>query len=179
MVTPCTTLLSVAVLSLASLCSGSIVPTPYINLTPIIRMPSLNLGTCCGSSPDIGLAPWLAAQGLPGAGIDTAFGYNDQGNISRGLAALKVARPDVFILSKIDPTDAMCSGGAAAAVAAVKANNALLKTAYTDITLIHWPCGSFGHGSPDPNLTKTNALWVGLQQAKVSARCCCRSGRSC
>ena len=161
------TLLSVAVLSLASLCSGSIVPTPYINLTPIIRMPSLNLGTCCGSSPDIGLAPWLAAQGLPGAGIDTAFGYNDQGNISRGLAALKVARPDVFILSKIDPTDAMCSGGAAAAVAAVKANNALLNTAYTDITLIHWPCGSFGHGSPDPNLTKTNALWVGLQQAKV------------
>jgi len=64
-------LLSVAVLSLASLCSGSIVPTPYVDLTRIIRMPSLNLGTCCGSSPDVGLAPWLAAQGLPGAGIDT------------------------------------------------------------------------------------------------------------
>jgi hypothetical protein len=39
--------------------AGPTVPAPYINLTPIITMPSLNLGTCCGSSPD--------GPGCPGA----------------------------------------------------------------------------------------------------------------
>lgn len=28
-------------------------------------MPTINLGTCCGSDPGVGLAPWLAA-GTPG-----------------------------------------------------------------------------------------------------------------
>ena len=85
---------------------GPVVPSPYVTLSPTVVMPSLNLGTCCGSSPDVGLAPWLAAGGV---GIDTAYGYRDQDNISRGLATLKVSRPDVFILSKIDPNTTMVS----------------------------------------------------------------------
>lgn len=143
--------------------AGPTVPAPYINLTPIITMPSLNLGTCCGSSPDVGLDTWLDAGGI---GIDTAFGYGDQANISRGLAARKAARSDVFILSKIDPNTEMCTGGAAAAVAAVKANNALLATDYTDITLIHWPCKS-ATGDLSEVLAQTNGLWAGLMQAKA------------
>jgi hypothetical protein len=35
----------------------------------------------------VGLDTWLDAGGI---GIDTAFGYGDQANISRGLAARKV-----------------------------------------------------------------------------------------
>ena len=33
-------------------------------------VPKINLGTCCGSSPDVGLRPWLKAGGT---GIDTAW----------------------------------------------------------------------------------------------------------
>ena len=94
----------VACLASAVASAGPVVPSPYVTLSPTVVMPSLNLGTCCGSSPDVGLAPWLAAGGV---GIDTAYGYRDQDNISRGLATLKVSRPDVFILSKIDPNTTM------------------------------------------------------------------------
>ena len=51
-----------------------------------------------------------------GVGIDTAYGYRDQDNISRGLATLKVSRPDVFILSKIDPNTTMVRPPHSAAV---------------------------------------------------------------
>ena len=44
--------------------AGPVVPSPYVTLSPTVVMPSLNLGTCCGSSPDVGLAPWLAAGGV-------------------------------------------------------------------------------------------------------------------
>ena len=36
----------------------------------LLAVPKINLGTCCGSSPDVGLAPWLKAGGT---GIDTAW----------------------------------------------------------------------------------------------------------
>lgn len=44
-----------------------------------VTMPSINLGTCCGSDPSVGLAPWLKAGGT---GIDTAFDYKDQLDIN-------------------------------------------------------------------------------------------------
>lgn len=143
--------------------AGPIVPTPYINLSPIVTMPSLNLGTCCGSKPDVGLKPWLDAGGV---GIDTAFGYGTQPNISLGLQGKP--RSDVFILSKIDPDEAMCKGGAAAAIEAVKVNNAQLKTDYTDIMLIHWPCNARGgDGKLETTLAQNQGLWDGLIQAKA------------
>jgi hypothetical protein len=36
----------------------------------LFAVPKINLGTCCGSSPNVGLAPWLKAGGT---GIDTAW----------------------------------------------------------------------------------------------------------
>jgi hypothetical protein len=34
------------------------------------------LGTCCGSDPNIGLAPWVKIQQTGGiVAIDTAYGY--------------------------------------------------------------------------------------------------------
>ena len=35
-----------------------------------VMMPRVSLGTCCGSSPKVGLGPWLTAGGV---GIDTAL----------------------------------------------------------------------------------------------------------
>jgi hypothetical protein len=35
-----------------------------------VLMPRVNLGTCCGSDPSVGLQPWLDVGGV---GIDTAW----------------------------------------------------------------------------------------------------------
>ena len=63
-----------------------------------VVMPRVNLGTCCGSTPDAGLTSWVQAGGV---GIDTAWDYKDQDDIARILADQKVKREDVFILSKV------------------------------------------------------------------------------
>ena len=46
--------------------------TPTIEIAPGVEMFRVSLGTCCGSQPKAGLAPWLAAGGR---GIDTAYDY--------------------------------------------------------------------------------------------------------
>ena len=38
-------------------------------------MPSVSLGTCCGSDPTVGIPAWFANGGV---GIDTAEDYRDQ-----------------------------------------------------------------------------------------------------
>ena len=50
-----------------------------VTLNNGVVMPTINLGTCCGSEPKVGLSPWLAAGGI---GIDTAFDYHDQQDIA-------------------------------------------------------------------------------------------------
>ena len=53
-------------------------------------MPSVNLGTCCGSDPKVGIRPWFAAGGT---GIDTAWDYRDQTIIAGILkTSAKVSR---------------------------------------------------------------------------------------
>ena len=61
-----------SILSLGALAfSGSAGPLgPKVTIAPGVEMTTINLGTCCGSSPDVGLAPWLKAGGT---GIDTAW----------------------------------------------------------------------------------------------------------
>ena len=45
-------------------------PTHPACARALFAVPKINLGTCCGSSPNVGLAPWLKAGGT---GIDTAW----------------------------------------------------------------------------------------------------------
>ena len=78
-------------------------------IAPGVHMPWVNLGTCCGSDPNIGVAPWLAASSALFAqphiaGIDTAFDYDDQKAIAaqlKGAAGGQGARGRVFITTKI------------------------------------------------------------------------------
>jgi hypothetical protein len=44
---------------------------PTVEIAPGVRMPKINLGTCCGSDPNVGLEPWFDAGGH---GIDTVGG---------------------------------------------------------------------------------------------------------
>jgi hypothetical protein len=77
-------------------------------IAPGVHMPWVNLGTCCGSDPNIGVAPWLAASSALFAqphiaGIDTAFDYDDQKAIAAQLkrAGGQGARGRIFITTKI------------------------------------------------------------------------------
>ena len=74
-------------------------------IAPGVHMPWVSLGSCCGSDPAVGVAPWLHASAKtynqPVAGIDTAFDYNDQKVIAARLAATRTPRESVFITTKI------------------------------------------------------------------------------
>eukprot|EP01050_Picozoa_sp_SAG11_P024415 SAG11_NODE_5187_length_1636_cov_1.497723_2_plen_326_part_01 len=162
-------------------------PAPYVQLggSPLILMPSINLGTCCGSDPTVGLTPWLKAGGR---GIDSAYDYQDQLNISAVLAAADplVARSEIFILSKVSPdgmgstpghpftpsagrgSDAACEAGAAGALAQVYEDLRELNTTYLDVVLLHWPCGvRTGTDMRPEKLAQNSALWAGLVEAQL------------
>jgi len=153
-------LVAIASLTTAATAAAAAAPfMPTVEIAPGIEMPALSLGTCCGSSPSVGLAPWLTAGGL---GVDTAYDYNDQTVIARILASTGTKRESLFITSKIPagfggPKD--CSGGAEQAMATVKTNLEQLNTTYIDLVLLHKPCHS---------AAENNALWKGLEQAKAS-----------
>jgi hypothetical protein len=40
-----------------------------VEIAPGVMMPSVSLGTCCGSDPKVGIPTWFKAGGV---GIDTA-----------------------------------------------------------------------------------------------------------
>ena len=148
--------------ALCTLCRAQDVPkpTPFVQLgSPLVMMPSINLGTCCGSDPSVGLPVWLQ---MGGSGIDTAYDYHDQMNISAVLETLPPhktegkSRGDLFVLTKVSPdgystmagkaairgSDALCKLGAAGAIGQLKEDLKELNTTYADIVLLHWPCGS-------------------------------------
>jgi hypothetical protein len=74
-----------------------------------VWMPKMNLGTCCGSDPTVGLLPWLKAGGI---GIDTAYSYTGSqiaiASVLASPAASKWSRADLFITTKICQTE--CTG---------------------------------------------------------------------
>lgn len=146
-------------LSSVLLMAGSGLPPSdkTVEIAPGVNMPKVNLGTCCGSSPKVGLPSWLSAGGV---GIDTAWDYNDQEDIAKVLAASPQKREDLFILSKVPAgygrksTD--CSGGASVALNYVKQDLQQLNVSYVDIVLLHKPCRTD---------EENQGLWAGLEQA--------------
>ena len=141
-------------------------------IAPGVDIPWVSLGTCCGSDPAVGVAPWLSAStsifGQRVASIDTAMDYNDQDVIAAQLAALKTRREDVFLTTKIpgassvpgDDPKIECPSRdfRSCALRAIKTDLAQLKMAAADLVLIH-----------DPGLANetgtTAALWQGMQDA--------------
>jgi len=150
-------------------------PSPrgwYYEIAPGVHIPWVSLGTCCGSDPKVGVAPWVTASttifGQSVAGIDTAFDYNDQDVIAVQLAATQTHRESVFITTKIggastlpghDPV-LICPSKdfRACALRAVKTDLEQLQIAQADLVLVH-----------DPGLANetgtTAAIWMGMQDA--------------
>merc|ERR1712196_628894 len=105
-------------------------------------MPRINLGTCCGSKPSVGLSPWIQAGGV---GIDTAWDYQDQADIKKVLSALKENRDKVFITTKLPvglshDNATNCSPDPKVALAYVQENLRELGVDYVDLVLLHGPC---------------------------------------
>jgi diketogulonate reductase-like aldo/keto reductase len=83
------------------LCTTSMVATPVgktIQISPGVFLPSVSLGTCCGSDPKVGIPSWFS---VGGTGIDTALDYKDQPEIAQVLQSEHVSRSSYFMTTKI------------------------------------------------------------------------------
>lgn len=151
-------------LAAAAVIASAAVPTTEI--APGVHMPQVNLGTCCGSLPTVGLNPWLDAGGN---GVDTAYDYGKlcpggkQSDIAEIFETRQTKRTDVFITTKIPaglgvtPGDCL-TATADTAVKQIKENLKELNVDQVDLVLLHAPCKLGGD--------KANAkLWAGMEQA--------------
>lgn len=138
-----------------------------VTLNNGVSMPRVNLGTCCGSDPSVGLGPFLDAGGV---GVDTAFDYHDQRNISAVFASKKTDRGEVFLTTKIpagfgNSTD--CDPDPEVSVRYVTQNLKELGVKQVDLVLLHAPCEKMNERQPgtvkDP-VASDNALWRGLEE---------------
>lgn len=143
--------------------------TTTVEIANGVHMPRLNLGTCCGSKPEIGIPAWFAAGGV---GIDTAWDYQDQPTIGKMLKQSGKKRGDYFITTKVpagvgvnEGNTSDCSADPQIALNYVKDDLKQLGLEYVDLVLLHGPC-RFGAPEhvPDPTASD-NALWKGLQAA--------------
>jgi len=152
---------------------------PHVTVSKMVKlndgtmMPSVNLGTCCGSDPKVGLKPWLTdARPVMGAnspiGIDTAWDYKIQPDIASILKATGTKRGDVFLTTKIptgfgNATD--CLADPSIVTRYMKENLAQLGVDQVDLALLHHPCP--GRNQPAGSEPKIDgALWTGLVAAQ-------------
>ena len=134
----------VAPLTLAGLSFGA-AASPLgktVEIAPGVHLPTVGLGTCCGSDPKVGLEPWLEAGGVS---VDTAFDYADQEAIGAILKAKAVPRDAVFITTKVpagfgNATD--CDPDPEITMRYVRENLAELGVEQVDLVLIHCPCSA-------------------------------------
>lgn len=159
--------------------------TPFTLLNDGKMMPRINLGTCCGSNPSVGLRPWLEAGGV---GIDNAVVYKDSQAIAKVLADMGINRSKIYLTSKITSgcgKASDCAADSSVSYNEVKSILSNLNTTYLDLVLLHRPCQQAGLrcfvnppkltpacvGPPAfPAITNpdaaNNALWQGLEQAQ-------------
>lgn len=134
--------------------ASSVTPTgKTVEIAPAVFMPSISLGTCCGSDPKVGIPSWFAAGGT---GIDTALDYKDQPVIASILQSEHKPRSSYFMTTKI-PTHRVTEPLTAAyAVRQVQEDVKELGIGRVDLVLIHHPA---------PTDAENQALWKGMEQA--------------
>jgi diketogulonate reductase-like aldo/keto reductase len=89
--------------------------------------------TGCGANVAKAVGLWLAAGGRR---IDSANSYQNQAVVGAALVASGVPRADLFILSKVGPSNPLGYNDSLAQFATIQAE---LQTPYVDLLLVHWP----------------------------------------
>jgi diketogulonate reductase-like aldo/keto reductase len=162
-------MLSVRFALMLALAAASQDEPTTVEISKGVFMPRVNLGTCCGSDPAIGVPAWFAAGGV---GIDTAWDYADEPVIAQQLKASGKKRSDFFVTTKIpagvgarmtgNKTD--CLADPNISLNYLKDNLRQLDLKYVDLVLLHGPCRFAPYPVPDATASD-NALWKGLQMA--------------
>ena len=126
-------------------CGLALADDAFIKLNDGHTFPRINLGTCCGSNPAVGVQPWLDAGGV---GIDTAASYKNSPAIAAAIAGAQADRSKLYLTTKIlagnGDSDADCAADPSVALAAVQEALTLLNTTYLDLVLMHRPCQQAG-----------------------------------
>jgi len=115
-------------------------PAPTVTIAPGVELPMVVLGTGSGQHGDVAnaTATWLSESG-GGVGIDTAYDYEDEGEIAKGIAGLPRGPPSaLFIETKIP-----CSTYAIAKLN-IAYNLQQLQMKSVDLMLIHFQCRGKG-----------------------------------
>ena len=94
--------------------------------------------------------------------IDTARVYRNEKEVGQGLQASGVNREEVFITSKVAPTEQ----GEESAYKCVVSSLDNLGVSYIDLMLIHWPGKSKTPVESEVNIEARRASWKGLIRAK-------------
>mmetsp|Transcript_1898 Transcript_1898/g.4766 ORF Transcript_1898/g.4766 Transcript_1898/m.4766 type:complete len:282 (-) Transcript_1898:34-879(-) len=139
-------------------------------------MPSITLGTCCGSQANVGLKPWLEAGAT---GIDTAWDYSDpmtgltsEEDIAKVLAGPGMPpRSSLFVTTKIpagfgnatDCYDPEALPGIA--MAYMEDNLRRLNMKQVDLALVHNTCAHSRYPTKAGWQASNQALWKGMQMA--------------
>jgi len=158
----------------AAACAAAIhTPPPPQSLTiaPGVVMPAVSDGAVAlaeSTEETDALALWFSKGGR---GVDTAWNYNNQVAVGWALGNASAAvRAEVFVTTKIP-----CVASAAAALARIEQDLALLNIPRVDLLLIHSP----GYGEPPQGQpagcwgakpccssdSELQATWAGLEQA--------------
>lgn len=103
----------------------------------------------CGAFARQAVGLWLAAGGRR---IDAADSYQNQGDVGAALAASGVPRGDIFLLSKVGPSQPLGYNDTLAQFAKVKAD---MGVDYVDALLVHWPWDSRSQGNVTQNTTQS------------------------
>jgi len=109
----------------------------------------------CWSQP-AGCGPWVTKavlmylQQAGGRRIDNANSYQNQATVGEAIALSGVPRNEIFLLSKVGPSQPLGYNDTLAQFAQAQKD---LQTSYVDILLVHWPWDSASQGNVTNNMT--------------------------
>ncbi len=174
----CTTYLSMKSFILATVCTAITASVPGVLLgntrgtaQPGLMMPYIGLGTgaysdnaavgnggypeCwstthgCGAWAALATTTWLSVGGRR---LDAANSYDSQIDVGRGMAASGVPREDIFLLSKVGPSQPLGFNDTLSQFATILSD---MNQTYVDTLLIHWPWNSASKGNVTNNATQS------------------------
>jgi diketogulonate reductase-like aldo/keto reductase len=106
-----------------------------VEIAPGVMMPRLGLGTSHVRGAGEVEREVDAGLGLGYRSIDTATAYGNEAEIGAALAKAGIPRDELFVTSKVWPSDQ----GYSQTLAAFEASRSRLGLDYLDLYLIHWP----------------------------------------